>query len=140
LHKIEKHVVQEDIRTYLVRSLRRIAMKHPDDDFGDDWPDESVVSPLLKRAGVLFIFAATVIRYVSDENDIDGPRARIRGLLQNTQAEGEQYDILDQLYQDVLERAAKVSVRELKRFCVDLHRVIGALVLLQDPLTPTAIF
>jgi hypothetical protein len=139
LHKIEKHIVQEDIRIYLVRSLKRIATKHSEDDFGDDWPDESVVSPLLKRAGVLFIFAATVIRYVSDENDIDGPKARIRGLLQSTQTEGGQYDTLDRLYQDVLSRAAKVSDRELKRFCADLHRVIGALVLLQDPLTPTAL-
>jgi hypothetical protein len=141
LHKIEDHIVRADISVYLTHSFRNIISDHPHLIFGDDWPGSAIMNDLLTRAGVLFIFAATVVRYISDEEDhVDGPIKRLEAIVRQSPTEtSHQYNQLDQLYRDVLDRATTLKNTDVSRFRVDMHRVLGALVLLQDPLTASAL-
>ena len=67
LHEAENDVVKDDIRKYLEMSLAEI--KADNGDTSESWPPPSEVSALLDRSesGTLFIYAATAIRYNSQE-------------------------------------------------------------------------
>ena len=65
LHEADKVVVKGDIRMYLERSLAEI--KADNGHTSDTWPPQSEVSALLDRSGILFIYAATAIRYISQD-------------------------------------------------------------------------
>jgi hypothetical protein len=141
LHKIEDHIVRADIDVYLTHSFQRIIAGHPRVNFGDDWPGTTVMNDLLTRAGVLFIYAATVVRYISDEEDqVEGPIKRLDAIVHRGPTEtSHQYDQLDQLYRDVLDRATTLMNTDVGRFRADVQRVLAALVLLQNPLTASAL-
>ena len=65
LHEVDKDVVKGDIRMYLEMSLVKIKA-----DNGltlDTWPPQFEISALLDRSGILFIYAATAIRYISQD-------------------------------------------------------------------------
>jgi cytidylate kinase len=66
LHEIEKSIVRDDIRLYLAHSFAKIVQDRADDFPNlDTWPLESDFTELLRRAGVLFVYAVTVINFVS---------------------------------------------------------------------------
>ncbi|KAG8703953.1 hypothetical protein FRC09_003852 [Ceratobasidium sp. 395] len=54
LHELERLVVQADIKTYLMASLDKLNLNIADLD------------SLTKQSGVLFVYASTVVRYVTD--------------------------------------------------------------------------
>ncbi|KAK7452182.1 hypothetical protein VKT23_012285 [Stygiomarasmius scandens] len=67
LHEVEKDMVKDDIKKYLVKSLIDIHEEYgPKDDF-DSWPPQTELTALLDRSGILFIYAATVIRFTWGE-------------------------------------------------------------------------
>jgi hypothetical protein len=141
LHNMEKNVVIEDIRAYLVHSFKRIADDNLEESLREDWPGDAVVEELLKRTGVLFIFAATLVRYISDEDRTEGPAMRLEQVIKSTEAEScYQYDMLDRLYQDTLDRAATAgTTTNAMRLREELRSVLGVLVLIQEPLSSTAL-
>ncbi|KAJ7868143.1 hypothetical protein B0H13DRAFT_1635836, partial [Mycena leptocephala] len=62
LHEIKEDVVRADIRRYLQKSLSEV---NSADDL-DEWPSNNEISTLVARSGGLFIYAATVVRYIED--------------------------------------------------------------------------
>ncbi|CAE6428090.1 unnamed protein product, partial [Rhizoctonia solani] len=116
LHDVAESLVQEDIHTYLKDELKHIKVK-PDD-----------IERLTVRAGCLFIFAATVVRYIEpyDTTVIHGERlATILGA--RAQTEGKAYRELDELYLAILSQAllsTKGGEGEM-RYLV-LQTIIGA--------------
>jgi hypothetical protein len=137
LHNIEQVIVQSDIYAYLAHSFRSIAETL---SLSDDWPGEEDLQELLRRAGVLFIYAATVVRHIGGEPGIGDPGERLRDLLEDTQDDTSyQYDMLDRLYRDVLVKATDISMGNSARFRLHMREVLGALVLIQEPATPSAL-
>ncbi|KAK7435063.1 hypothetical protein VKT23_019871 [Stygiomarasmius scandens] len=63
LHEVEKDVVRVDIEKYLTKSLSDIPKRHAVGMTSDGWPVRDELLTLLDRSGVLFIYAATVVRY-----------------------------------------------------------------------------
>ncbi|KAJ7356492.1 hypothetical protein DFH08DRAFT_688737, partial [Mycena albidolilacea] len=65
LHDIEQHILQADIQRYLHHSFRQITLKNthvfPTDV---EWPSSQDISTLVSRSGALFIYAATVVKFV----------------------------------------------------------------------------
>jgi hypothetical protein len=142
LHNIEQAIVQTDIYAYLAHSFRSIAAEWIGEALAlsDDWPGEQSLQELLRRAGVLFIYAATVIRHVRGEPDIGDPGERLQDLLADKREDAlYQYDMLDQLYHDVLAKATSVSTGDPARFRLHMREVLGSLVLVQEPLTSSAL-
>jgi hypothetical protein len=145
LHNIEHAIVQTDIYAYLTHSFRSIAVDWIEESeplvLSDEWPVEHDVQELLRRAGVLFIYAATVVRHVRGEPGIGDPRERLQNLLADTQENASyQYDMLDRLYRDMLVKASTdISTEDPARFRQDLRDVLGALALVQEPATASAL-
>jgi hypothetical protein len=144
LHNIEKAIVQTDIYAYLTHSFQRIAAECQwvEEKLAliDGWPGEQALQELLRRAGVLFIFAATVVRHIKGEPGIGDPRERLQDLLAKKQEDASyQYDMLDRLYRDVLVKATDISMGNSARFRLHMREVLGALVLVQEPTTPSAL-
>ncbi|CAE6489026.1 unnamed protein product, partial [Rhizoctonia solani] len=69
LHELDSGEVQTDIRTYLKAELAPVD------------PSESDINKLVDQAGVLFIYAATVVRYLGRDNFQRNSRARLRTML-----------------------------------------------------------
>jgi hypothetical protein len=144
LHNIEQAIVQTDIHAYLAYSFQRIAGEcqcvEERLEFSDGWPGEQALQELLRRAGVLFIFAATVVRHIQGEPGIGDPRERLQHLLAKRQEDASyQYDMLDRLYRDMLVKATDLSTQDPARFRQDLRDVLGALALVQEPATVSAL-
>ncbi|GAB1525174.1 hypothetical protein RhiTH_008331 [Rhizoctonia solani] len=116
LHEVEESFVEADIYTYLEHELRE-AEAQPKD-----------IKLLTARAGCLFIYAATVIRYIEPENRSVNHKKRLSTMIEITSGtSGKTYRGLDELYSTILSQAfrnLKDDEDEALRWL--LHVVIGA--------------
>jgi hypothetical protein len=137
LHDLDRAVVREDIHRYLIHSFHDIARRVKI----TDWPSKAQVNLLLDNADVLFIYAATVVRYIG-HRQFD-PRKRLEQVLMPpgncTQSA---YRQLDGLYQDVLANAvtgAALEVEDEPEIARRLQAMLGTVVLVLQRLSPTSI-
>jgi hypothetical protein len=133
LHDIEASIVHEDIRRYLQHSFLDldISMNTPHPLLTDDACGE-----LVRRAGTLFIYAATVIRWVGDS---EAPASRLRQVLKQDAVElPYQNRDLDSMYVQVLLAAAETSGNPHVRMQA-LRQILAVVVVLMDPVSTTAV-
>ncbi|KAG9034502.1 hypothetical protein FS837_002194 [Tulasnella sp. UAMH 9824] len=135
LHDIEKSVVKNDIELFLRQRLNQVA-----EDYGvqTPWPSEAVLRKLVDRAGILFIYASTVVKFVQDCGYL-GPETSLGLLLANeTSGEASEYRDIDVLYTQVLRNALSANKRYYKsedKMKEAFSTVLGAIILLRDPLS-----
>jgi hypothetical protein len=79
LHDMDRTIVRNDIRHYLEHSFRDLVV---DFKVAADWPSQDQVEVLLNNADVLFIYVATVIRYI--RHRLYDPRKRLEQVLSRT--------------------------------------------------------
>ncbi|KAF9552678.1 WD40 repeat-like protein, partial [Agrocybe pediades] len=93
LHDIEQSLVEADITLYLQEAL--CTMSPP--------PSAGVIERLTRRSGKLFIYAATVARYINPEDKVVNSNARLDTVLGISSASGSlQEQELDKLYMTIL--------------------------------------
>jgi hypothetical protein len=141
LHDLDKIVVEQDIRTYLLDAFRQIRVRRTSLNLSD-WPLAEDLERLVQISGSLFVFASTVIRFVS--NLQHSPRVRLAQVLGQQQAGvlTKPYATLDKLYRQILADATKSSDEEEDEgedeICDALyHRlrdILAVVVLAQTPL------
>jgi hypothetical protein len=134
LHNLDQSVVQSDIRLYLRARLGAIAKDFPGIT-DKNWPSEDVLSELLRRAGVLFVYAATIVRFLSDNNW--DPIQRLQELLGTSMTESstnEPYEMVDGLYMNVITKAVEGQQKNKESLYRRLQTIVNTIVLLQDPL------
>ncbi|CUA72752.1 Notchless protein homolog 1 [Mus musculus] [Rhizoctonia solani] len=120
LHDIEESLVRADIELYLKEELRFIP------------PSQAEVEELAKRSGTLFIYAATLVKYISGKRSTD-PGKRLQAVLDLTAESTKKYTQIDSLYTTVLESA--LSDGELETFEAEVIRTVLRTVLLaQEPI------
>jgi hypothetical protein len=131
LHRdIEKGMVRADIARYLNHELGKLRDAIPDSPV---FPTEEDMRILVKRADTLFIYARTVVEYISDP--VGRPDRRLAALLQAKPGRSVQtYSSLDGLYTHILVNASESSTRA-NSVDEDLRSTLVALVLAQQPLT-----
>ncbi|KAK2464504.1 hypothetical protein APHAL10511_003483 [Amanita phalloides] len=95
LHDIEESVVEADIKTYLTDAFHAMSPR----------PSSYQVEQLAKRAGRLFIYAATAVRYIYPGSHAVDSAARLKRVLSLTTGSGKQHEELDKLYTSVLSAA-----------------------------------
>jgi hypothetical protein len=133
-YDIADHVVRSDIHLYLQQQLGNLALMRR---LPTPFPKQEELVELVKRAGTLFIYAATVVKWISDIDQ--NPVVQLSELMhQNTDDAQFQYRTLDILYAQVLSQAAKTNNDPAKHVQA-IRTVISAVVLLQEPLPATAI-
>jgi WD40 repeat protein len=137
LHDLDASVVRSDIRRYLTRSFSDIATKHPTLALLN-WPSSEDMDILVNLADILFVFAATAVRFVATPKQ--NPRARLEIMLARREARlASPYRFLDELYLQVV--IASVHSEEKghqETLCETLRTVVGSIVAARQPL-PAAV-
>ncbi|KAL5640139.1 hypothetical protein ACGC1H_007430 [Rhizoctonia solani] len=127
LHDIEQSIVEEDIKTYLTDAFS--SMSPP--------PSPKQIETLAKRAGKLFIYAATVVRYIHPKVIPVNSSARLEAMLKATRTgDGrteDKYKELDRLYTTVLDAAFNEELGTEETNC--MRRVLWAIICMKEPVT-----
>ena len=132
LHEVKSIDVNKDIRLYLTQRLTAIAQRRSDVDLPNPWPSENDIDALTAKSSGLFIFAATIVRFV--QSDHHEPNERLKLILSETS--GTDYEGrtgIDALYTQILDHAFS-DVSEPEVF-TDVKRVLGSIVLAFNPLS-----
>ncbi|CUA70044.1 Notchless protein homolog 1 [Xenopus laevis] [Rhizoctonia solani] len=123
LHELDKGEVQVDIEMYLRAELARMN------------PMEEQIAALVEKAGMLFIYAATAVRYIGYDNFQCDPDDRLNAILagSESQEDGENEEI-DRLYTAVLQAAlGNQRLRKVERD--NMRQVLHTVICARDPLT-----
>ncbi|KAG9111306.1 hypothetical protein FRC07_008073, partial [Ceratobasidium sp. 392] len=121
LHDLNQSIVQDDIRKYLEVGLKPAKIS-PED-----------LQTLVERAGTLFIYAATIVRFVGDFGFSRSFERLPQILRATTLSEGSDRDI-NELYRLILDQAInnpRLVTREKEEMVLVLRTVICA----QEPMT-----
>ncbi|EUC59192.1 vegetative incompatibility protein HET-E-1 [Rhizoctonia solani AG-3 Rhs1AP] len=131
LHDIEEPIVEEDIKKYLTESLRSMIPSPP--------PEQ--IEMLAKRSRNLFIYAATLVRYIYPEDIHVDSNSRLRSMLatiSDPRAIAEnKYEDLDRLYTTVLKAVfnKRLDKNEKQR----MQGVLWTVVCAREPMTSATI-
>ncbi|KAG8723020.1 hypothetical protein FRC09_005052, partial [Ceratobasidium sp. 395] len=97
LHELKSTVVRQDIATYLTAKLTSAGLS------------DAELNTLVRRSGVLFIYAATVVRFIEFDN-FSGYKQRLQLVLDASAAlTNESDEALDDLYTAILKNALELK-------------------------------
>lgn len=142
LHEIAEPVIEHDVTVYLKHQLRQIREDYNQSasgnrQLGTDWPTDAQLQTLTKMASPLFIFAATVCRFISDGR-VGSPDVQLMEVLRyQSMSQVSQFDAtyLPILHHMIVGLNSQARNRVLERF----HTVVGTIVTLANPLSIPAI-
>ncbi|KAF3102925.1 hypothetical protein TWF706_005051 [Orbilia oligospora] len=127
LHEVPD--IEDDISLYLKTEMSRIAEER---HLPEGWPGVAVVQTLVKMATPLFIYTATICRFVGDEHW--NPNERVK-MISEYELKW-QVSRLDKTYLPILEQLL-ASQHETERgaFVQEFKDIMGTIINLQDPLS-----
>jgi hypothetical protein len=134
LHEVKPEVVDSDIKLFFQTQLTSLVQNRSDCDLLDEWPSSSDIEVLCKKAAGFFIYASTIVRFVTSEYHPPTKRlSLITSLPESTIREGK-YGV-DQLYIKVLEQAfCNVHIDDNQLYsCFRL--MVGTVLLIFNPLS-----
>jgi len=138
LHDVKRSSVDGDIKLFFSTRLTEIANTRSDCDFTQDWLSPSDISILCKKAAGFFIYASTVVKFVSLKNRTPTEQLdRIISLPQDTTHEGRSG--IDPLYTQALEQAIDDMDADAKEIYSRFRTVVGAVLLVLNPLSIMAL-
>ena len=133
-HDMNESAVKEDIATYLAHHLQHIQVNR---NINPPWPGEEAFNNLVKRAGLFFIFAATIVNIVADT--YYSPQNQLQRLLASSNMQSSPlYGQVDLLYSQILKTSVEGRA-DASELCARFRKVVGAIVLLQNPLSISAL-
>ncbi|KAF2266974.1 hypothetical protein CC78DRAFT_552099 [Lojkania enalia] len=139
LHQIPMPVIEHDINAFLQHELSKIRRDYnksvkSNRQLPSNWPGMEHIQKLVGMAIPLFIFAATVCRFIQDRR-LGGPKNQLARILDHQKS---QKSNLDATYLPVLDYLL-VGLRESqKREVVErFKQVVGSIIILASPL-PTS--
>ncbi|KAJ0131533.1 Uncharacterized protein HZ326_25377 [Fusarium oxysporum f. sp. albedinis] len=141
LHEIPAQIVEHDIVVFLDDEFRKIRYEFnltvcDERKLPSDWPGRPTVQSLAQMAVPLFIFAATVCRFIGDRRR--SPRTRLQTVLgHGKRSHGSQ---LDQTYAPILRaQIASLPKDEREEIIRDFKMIVGSIVTLASPLSVIAL-
>ncbi|KAH7201202.1 hypothetical protein DER44DRAFT_827832 [Fusarium oxysporum] len=142
LHEIPVEIVEHDILVFLNNEFKKIRHSFNMTVGGErklppDWPGRRTVQSLAQMAVPLFIFAATVCRFVGDRKR-DSPPTLLRKVL-DYKSKGH-VSQLDRTYGPVLHSLiTDIAENDKKQIVKDFKLIVGSIVMLADPLSVWAL-
>ena len=135
LHNIPVSIVENDLVLYLTSELEQIRLENQD-HLPDNWPGKENVQTLATMAVPLFIFAATICRFIGDGRW--DPDTQLKAVLEYKNAGQE--DQLDRTYQPVLIRLLDgLNATQKLLFMKEFQLIIGSIIILESPLSSTSL-
>ena len=140
LHEISDDIIRRDLSSFLKDQFQRINEKrnqdNPEDLSPPDWPGQQTIQKLVDLSVPLFIYAATVCRFMRQPEIL--PDELLKVLLENS-ASGSSMG-LDQMYLTILEQPIRRISKEMKTvYLREFHGIIGVIVVLAAPLSVNAL-
>ncbi|CAE6420865.1 unnamed protein product, partial [Rhizoctonia solani] len=120
LHELGKPGVKKDIKKYLRASLDTME------------PTEGEIQALAEQAGVLFVYSAAIVEYISYGGFRGNPRSRLATILDSNNSKNKDFRGIDALYDSVLRRTLDNSGLDEAD---DIRRVLYIVGCAQGPLT-----
>ncbi|CAI7650205.1 unnamed protein product [Penicillium bialowiezense] len=140
LHQIVKSTIEHDISIFLEKRLDTIRCDH---ELGKSWAGQDTLKALVNMAVPLFIYAATICRFVNCEGE--SPKKRLQAILSSRLGEGidtidGEYSKLTDLYLPILQHVVcEKHQKERSKWMNDFSRFVGAIVLLFSPLSSVSL-
>ncbi|RDW68812.1 NACHT and WD repeat domain-containing protein [Aspergillus mulundensis] len=144
LHLIPEDVIIHDLTAFFITELRKISDDYNclcpgDSRLPPDWPGESVIRGLVQTAIPLFIFAATVCRFIGDRAWAD-PKAQLEKILQyRAAAQLRELDKLDATYLPILSQLNSTNKAAQQSLNVEFRLIVGSIVMLAEPLSANSL-
>ncbi|KAF2417699.1 hypothetical protein EJ08DRAFT_575532, partial [Tothia fuscella] len=133
LHDVSRATIEHDISVFLQYELVRI---RDDRELPEEWPGSTAIDILVGMAVPLFIFAATVCRFVGEAREV--PQQRLKAILAYQDDDG--VSQLDRTYLPILNHLFEASDgSDKKRRIAEFRVVVGAIILLGSPLSRVAL-
>src|SRR5260221_2146254 len=129
LHDIDSGVVAQDIQHYLECQLKSIHEQNEFPSIPLSWPSPVDLKALVQKAGKLFIWAATGVKFIGDTHILD-PEGQLQIILNRSVSSQKPYAELDELYHMVLSKGVSNPDR-----MVDFQHVLATVVLLRNPMS-----
>jgi hypothetical protein len=128
LHEVPRSAIEHDICLFLKHELSAIQQTRM---LPSDWPTRDQVQALVELAVPLFIFAATVCRYIGTKGG--DPEGYLNKVLQYKKST---YSQLDRTYLPVLDQLLNEQEEEDKDAWLQTFReLVGSIVVLESPLS-----
>ena len=137
LHEVKPEAVYSDIKLFFRTRLTDISECRSDCDMMVDWPDPSDIEILSKMAAGSFIYASTVIKFITSANHL--PSERLAHIISLPRSTAEGRSGIDLLYTQVLERAVEYVGVDDEEFLSRFRTVVGAILLTFNPLSAGAL-
>lgn len=140
LHQIPKPVIEHDISEFFHHQLEQARLEYncqsdPNDQLGSDWPGTQATDALIQMAVPLFIFAATMCRFIQDP--LYDPVTQLEKVLQyKSSAQDSEMEKLDTTYRPTLDQLlVDRTGRSKEKVLRDFKDVVGTIILLAEPLS-----
>ncbi|KAF1947569.1 hypothetical protein EJ02DRAFT_507982, partial [Clathrospora elynae] len=128
LHEVPRRTIERDICLFLEYELGAIRKERM---LSSDWPATHQIKALVELAVPLFIYAATVCRYVGAKGG--DPEDHLNKVLQYPKAAFSQ---LDRMYLPVLDQLLiEQEERDKQDWLHVFHGLVGSIVILESPLS-----
>ena len=136
LHDVERSLVDGDIGLYLRTYLTNIRETRSDCEFPKEWPSSYDINILCKKAGGLFIYASTVVKFVASK--YHRPTKRLDLIILRSQGAAHEVGV-DLLYTQILELAFQDADPGEQELFSSFRKVVGAVLLACHPLSRKAL-
>ncbi|KAK7928421.1 hypothetical protein PG985_005419 [Apiospora marii] len=142
LHKVAEPAIERDIRVFFKSELMRVRNDYNDSVAKDRhipavWPSEDDMRILVKMAVPLFIFAATVCRFVADRR-LGDPADQLQEIISYRATA--QVSQLDATYMPVLNKLLAGALAQQKKDIIKrFQSIVGPIVVLAEPLARTSL-
>jgi roadblock/LC7 domain-containing protein len=136
LHDIPRDIVDADIHLFLDHELRA---KKDAFRISGDWPGEQNIYVLVRQACGLFIYAATVYRYITDGRKL--AEDRLKQIVEGSGNTGPGISHLDRIYNLVLTNSIGTGYEseDMEALYVLFREVVGSIVIMFEQLPTVAL-
>ncbi|KAF3190653.1 hypothetical protein TWF788_008174 [Orbilia oligospora] len=137
LQEIPKSIIEYDISVFLRTEFSKIRLENRLElQFPPDWPGDEAIHKLTMLAAPLFIFAATVCRFVGGTS-ASSPMKLLDTVLTLGTAEAGLISQLGRTYLPVFNHLKSICAPgKFEQFRAEFKKVVGSIVALTDPLGP----
>ncbi|KAK6511458.1 hypothetical protein TWF481_000374 [Arthrobotrys musiformis] len=148
LHEISRRIVDLDILLFF--KVRFGEIRKNSEILPEDWPGETKIAALVENSQGLFIYAATVCRFIGTQSGLWQPQGLLEIFLSHDKSGSEsEYRIpsvsptkeLDNIYLQILKHSMKEAHEDKDRkVLAEKHRrIVGSIVTLSEPLSAAAL-
>ncbi|MCJ1346395.1 hypothetical protein MMC31_004611 [Peltigera leucophlebia] len=132
LHNVPQQIVEGDILVFLTSQIKMLQENYK---ISEDWPGLQNINIIAWRAHGLFIYAATVCRFIDDPDDPD-PGERLDLVPQEATENQLCTKVLDEIYKQVLHNSIrKIDEADKQKLSREFQVCGGSIVNLSDVLS-----